>query len=180
MEWMVAIALLRGTVAWLLATAAIDKALSGSAFEALLDARLGWERSGRARLATRLVVAVELGVAVALFIGPLATPSLLAAAVVFAVFAAVTGLWLARGIDGDCGCGGVMPIDTLSWSHVSFNATVSLLALGASLVMRYGSVEPLAVELEAMLLLLPLPVLIFASAARQLAQNARAQREVRA
>ena len=72
-----------------------------------------------------------------------------------------------------------MPIDTVSLGHVLLNAGLGAVASGTGGVMLLLSEgSHVGIEIESVLVLAPLPTLIFARTARQLIDNNRALREV--
>ena len=175
----VLILVFRGTVAWLLLSAAFQKWRDGSKLENMLTARFGWgpRRSVRARQG--LIVSESL-IGFGLLI-PLAWPYFVAGAgALFSVFAVVVAIWQLAGNDGDCGCGGLMPMLEVSVTHI---VALALLVAGSAAIAGHGmgggsGIADAHPWMSALLMAMPLIVLLWIRAIRELLDNWAALREL--
>jgi uncharacterized membrane protein YphA (DoxX/SURF4 family) len=165
-----AILFVRGTLAWLLITAGVQKV---------------WGRDGAsnegnpepltARFPRRLVTSVavaEVMAGLALFAPVIWPAGAIVAVALFGAFTVVVGIAARRGQGGDCGCGGLLPAQQVSYRHAALTGAGAMLGGLAAIA---GLIDPSAGNLSraggvgGMVLALgwaPLATLLAANAAR--------------
>jgi len=165
MSWYVSV-IVRGVLVWLLAGSAIEKSRHPGNLEGLLRSRFGW-REARARNMVRLVTAAEGVCAAALLLPHYWWIGAAGCTVLFGIFAVVVAHWVRSGITGDCGCGGLMPTHSVSSSHVFFALSLAALSVGIAAYGLLGdhtaTTSGMLSTVDLLLLLVPLPVLVFLS-----------------
>jgi hypothetical protein len=123
---------LRGTLAWILVSAAIQKLWQtepGPDEPPTLAARLP-------RPVGYGLVAAELATGIALFLPAVWPYAAIGAALLFAAFTVAVAREVRRGSTGDCGCGGLLPTEGISYRHAALTgagATLALLVAAAGL-----------------------------------------------
>ncbi|GEM_PF-4321720 len=168
--------LARGTIAWLLLSAALSKAHGDGAanFEDIV--RRQFELSPSLSKTARFgLITLETGVGLGLFV-PLAWPYFaVSASAIFVLFAVVLAMWLKEGGPKDCGCRGLMPVQEVSARHI---AALVLLAGAATAISGYGlqvlgtrDTHEEILGLGLLTMWLPLPVLGWVAVVRQLLHN---------
>ncbi|HLZ70754.1 MAG TPA: MauE/DoxX family redox-associated membrane protein [Dehalococcoidia bacterium] len=161
----------RGSLAWILISAGLEKAWQPAQLATLLTSRLPFT----ARVARRivwLVILSEFLIGIGLFL-PIDSPvPAIAACGLLASFAVVLAVWAKVGLSDACGCGGLLPTQRVSWPHVISVASLALLAgciavVGASF---WPALAPREVSLPEQLftLFIPLQLLIGTAIGRSL------------
>lgn len=163
----IAVLAIRGTLFWLLSSAAVEKVQNVGRFERLLAERLPWQPPA-IRLCTRGLIVAEFGIAFGL-LAPYTWPIFaLAAMLLFAIFAAVIVTWRRSGRTGACGCGGLLPLRRISHAHAIALATIAFVAGFAGVVGVHSWLsDPLpkaAMPATLLVLFAPLPLLLILTA----------------
>lgn len=172
--WPFDLLVVRALLAWILISAASEKAWRPHTMGNIVTEWLQWSANWANRV-TRLLAAIELILGIGLLF-PIYWPLCAAlACALLTSFSLVLAHWTRSRLVGDCGCGGLLPMRQITVGHAGLVATLAVIAgtIAITGFMGEGVRSPSGQLLPMQLLMLfsPLPALLSAAAIYALIEN---------